>query len=59
MKFYIEKTISKKGSEYVALKVDLGYKTLVVTFDQKIIMELGNFTPEEFFLMPLDNKHYL
>lgn len=56
MTFYVEKSLSKKGNEFVALKADLGYKSLILTLDKNIIMEVLNFSPRELFELPLNEK---
>lgn len=56
MKIYVEKKVSKNGHEYSALKADLGYKCLTLTFDKNIIMEVLNLSPKELFELPLNEK---
>lgn len=56
MKFYVEKNQSKKGNTYICLKADLGYRTIIVTFDTNVISTLANLTPEDIYLMNIGDK---
>lgn len=56
MRIFVEKSISKKGNYYIALKADLGYKSVVLTFEKDIIMEVSNLTPKDLFELPVNEK---
>lgn len=56
MTIYVEKSTSKKGNVYIALKADLGYKSVVLTFDKNIIMEVSDLTPKDLFELPVNEK---
>lgn len=58
-KLFVSRKLSKKGSSYVALFVDLGYAVRPLTFDVALVSEITGLPVGSLSSMPLDEKRYV
>ena len=60
MKFYVVKNISKKNNkEYVCSALDLGYRTVPITFDNVVISEVSGLSFQEIYSLKVGDKVFI
>lgn len=58
-KVYVEKGISKKGSEYFKLYIDFIYNQLPISFDIGVIAQYCDLRPSDIVALKVGEKKYV